>query len=416
MVKASSTDIPVERALLVQVHWGRQTKADAAESLGELERLADTAGAAVIGSITQHRDRPTSNFYVGEGKLADIQLGCRQGRANVIIFDNELTSVQVNNLDLALGIKVIDRTELILQIFARRARSSESQMQVELAQLQYLIGRLPTSEKQQRFQGGIGMKGPGESPLQLRNEPMRHRIRELKRKLEVIRERQRLTRGRRPWPLVCLVGYTNAGKSTLLNALAGADAYVDDRLFSTLDTKTRMVKLAPGRQILMTDTVGFIRHLPHGLVASFRSTLDVAAEADLLLMVVDAGHLRLDDHLEVVRDTLKDIGADKVPARLILNKCDTVAPEVVAAWKQVYPDAVAISALSRDGLDELRAAMADSVASHHAGHAGRRKEAGETACSTRLPHRLGTWKTPARGHWIPCAGRMCWRVKTRGGR
>jgi GTP-binding protein HflX len=253
------------------VIYGRRDKDEAAESLLELERLADTAGALVAGSITQRRERPTAAFLIGEGKLADIQMACHQGRANMIIFDNDLSSVQVNNLDLALGIKVIDRTELILQIFARRARSSEAQVQVELAQLQYLISRIPISEAQQRFQGGIGMKGPGESPLQLRNAPMRKRIRELRKRLEAIRERRERTRSRRPWPLVCLVGYTNAGKSTLLNALAAADAYVDDRLFSTLDTKTRLVKLPGQKGILLTDTVGFIRHLPHGLIASFHA-------------------------------------------------------------------------------------------------------------------------------------------------
>mgnify|MGYP001595035587 CR=1 FL=1 len=345
----------VERALMVQVIWGSLSKEEAEDSLGELERLADTAGAEVIGRITQRRERPTANFHVGEGKLADIQLACRQAKANLIIFDNELTSVQVNNLDLALDIKVIDRTELILQIFARRAQSAESQLQVELAQLQYLISRIPVSEKQQRFQGGIGMKGPGESPLQLRNEPMRHRIRELKKKLEGIRERQQRTRSRRPWPLVCLVGYTNAGKSTLLNAFASSDAYVDDRLFSTLDTKTRMVKLGAGRQVLMTDTVGFIRHLPHGLVASFQSTLDVATDADLLLIVTDAGHPRVGDHLQVVEETLKEIHADSVPSLLLLNKSDTPGARLnLPALTERYPAAVAISATQGDGLDRVK--------------------------------------------------------------
>ena len=271
--------VDAERALLVQVILGRRSREEASDSLKELERLADTAGATVTGSITQRRERAASGLLVGEGKLADIQLACRHGKANLVIFDNDLSPVQVNNLDLALGIKVIDRTELILQIFARRARSAEAQVQVELAQLEYLVSRIPVSARQQRFKGGIGMKGPGESPLQLRNAPMRRRIRELKRKLDAIQKRRRRTRARRPWPLVCLVGYTNAGKSTLLNAFAPANAYVDDRLFATLDTKTRLVRLPNGRDVLLSDTVGFIRHLPHGLVASFRSTLEVAAEA-----------------------------------------------------------------------------------------------------------------------------------------
>ena len=271
------TNVASERALLVQAIVGRTSREEAADSLAELERLADTAGATVIGSVTQRRDRPTAGFFVGEGKLADIQLACRQANANMVIFDNELSPIQVNNIDLALGIKVIDRTELILQIFARRARSAEAQIQVELAQLQYLVSRLPVSAKQARFKGGIGMKGPGESPLQLRNEPMRRRIKDLKVKLDGIQKRRQRTRDRQKWPLVCLVGYTNAGKSTLLNAFAAPDAYVDDRLFATLDTKTRLVHLPDGSDVLMVDTVGFIRHLPHGLVASFRSTLEVVA-------------------------------------------------------------------------------------------------------------------------------------------
>lgn len=344
-----------ERALLVQVVYGRWSKEEAAESLLELERLADTAGAAVVGAITQRRERPTAGFFIGEGKLADIQLACRQFKANLVIFDNELSSVQVNNLDIALGIKVIDRTELILQIFARRARSAEAQTQVELAQLQYLISRIPVSEKQHRFTGGIGMKGPGESPLQLRNLPMRKRIKELRKKLQLIQERRSRTTARRAWPLVCLVGYTNAGKSTMLNAFSDANAYVDDRLFATLDTKTKLVYVNPEMKVLMTDTVGFIRHLPHGLVASFRSTLQIASEADLLLIVADASHPRLQDHLQIVHSTLGEIGAGAVPSLLILNKCDAPdAQEQLAALLREYPEAIPVSALQKDGLARVR--------------------------------------------------------------
>ncbi|MFO7870844.1 MAG: GTPase HflX [Kiritimatiellia bacterium] len=346
-----------ERALLVQVIWGRRTRATAAESLRELERLADTAGVKVAGSVTQRRAKPTPGFYVGEGKLADIQLACRRGDADLVVFDNDLSPIQVNNIDLSLGIKVIDRTELILQIFARRARSAEAQIQVELAQLQYLVSRVPVSARQQRFKGGIGMRGPGESPFQLRGEPMRKRISELKKKLARIQEREERTRTRRPWPLVCLAGYTNAGKSTLLNTFASADAYVDDRLFATLDTKTRLVGLGGGAKALISDTVGFIRDLPHGLVASFQSTLQVAKEADLLLVVADSAHARMHEHLGVVNDTLDEIGAGKIPAILVLNKCDLLEEQRLEAVRRQYPDAYAISAVRKTGLDELKAAM-----------------------------------------------------------
>ncbi len=346
---------PPERALLVQVVHGRQTKAEGVESLAELERLADTAGVVVIGAVTQRRDRPTPKFYVGEGKLEDIQMACRQGGANLVIFDNDLSPVQVNNIDLALGIKVIDRTELILQIFARRARSAEAQIQVELAQLEYLVSRIPVSARQQRFQGGIGMRGPGESPFRLRNAPMRRRIKDLKEKLEHIRSRRSTTRVKRPYPLVCLVGYTNAGKSTLLNALADADAYVDDRLFATLDTKTRLVHLAPQYNVLLIDTVGFIRHLPHGLVASFRSTLDVAREADLLLRVADASHPFVCDHIEISEQTLETIEARQVPYIRVFNKADLIADEKeLDNLQKDWPDAMFVSARSGRGLAGLK--------------------------------------------------------------
>ena len=349
----------VERALLVQVILGHQSRDTAEDSLNELERLADTAGAVVVGRITQRRDRPAPGLLIGEGKLAEVQMACKQADADLVIFDNDLSAVQVNNLDLALGMKVIDRTELILQIFARRAQSAEAQTQVELAQLQYLVSRIPVSAKQQRFQGGIGMRGPGESPLQLRNMPMRKRISELKKKLAVIQARRSRTRQRRPWPLVSLVGYTNAGKSTLLNRLAHADAYVDDRLFATLDTRTRLVHLgeaAGGRKVLLADTVGFIRHLPHGLVASFKSTLDVACESDLLLVVADASHPHIEDHLAVVDSTLAEIGADRVPRLLVFNKCDATATDGrTTAGVAPYGDglAVCVSARTGAGMDAL---------------------------------------------------------------
>ncbi|MEI6148750.1 MAG: GTPase HflX [bacterium] len=360
---AKMTNVVQERALLVQVVIGRAGREVARDSLEELERLADTAGAIVVGTLSQNRQSPTPRTFIGEGKLEEIQIACRESSANLVIFDNDLSPGQVNNLDMALGIKVIDRTEVILQIFARRARSAEAQIQVELAQLQYLVSRLPISEKQARFTGGIGMKGPGESPLKLRNEPMRRRIRDLERKLETIQQRRERTRDRRPWPAVSLVGYTNAGKSTILNTLsATAEAYVDDRLFATLDTKSRLVHLPDDRDVLMTDTVGFIRHLPHGLIASFRSTLQEVAEADLLLHVADAGHPYVREHCEVVFDTLAEIGARDVPFLLVFNKSDR--PEARQALPELmrqFPGAIAVSALCDEGMSALKERMASSL-------------------------------------------------------
>ncbi len=371
MMKTQSAK-PQERALLIQMISGHQSREEAADSLAELERLADTAGAVVLGSITQRRDRPDAAFFIGQGKLAEIQLAGRETKANLLIFDNELAPVQVNNLDLAVGIKVIDRTELILQIFARRARTAESQIQVELAQLQYLASRIPVSVKQARFSGGIGMRGPGESPFQLRRAPMMARITILKRKLKEIQKRRALTRERRPWPVACLVGYTNAGKSTLLNALTAAEAYVDDRLFATLDTKSRLVYLpavatlqalqaglSDRRQVMLTDTVGFIRHLPHGLVASFRSTLEEIGEADLLLIVADTSHRYVREQIQVVQATLKDMQAEGIASLLLLNKADR--PEAagrLADLQRAYPEALVISALERQGLTMLKERMA----------------------------------------------------------
>ncbi len=347
-----------ERAMLVQVTTPRQRREEAEESVHELERLADTAGVTVVGVVTQRLPSPTKAYLVGEGKLEEIKLACQHADANVVIVDNDLSAMQVNNLDLSLGVRVIDRTELILQIFARRASSSESQTQVELAQLEHLVKRIPVSSEQQRFKGGIGMRGPGESPLKLRKDPMRRRIKDLKVKLEAIRSQRLRTRKRNTWPMVSLVGYTNAGKSTLMNALSGADAYVDDRLFATLDTKTRLVFLVENVQIMLSDTVGFIRNLPHGLVASFRSTLDVAAESDLLLIVVDAGHDRIADHLSVVAGTLHEIKADRVAALTVLNKWDCVKdPARRAALLEQMPDAIPISARTGAGLDRLKTAI-----------------------------------------------------------
>lgn len=351
-----------ERAMLVQLIHGRRDPAEAADSLEELARLAGTAGIEVVGQMTQRRPLPDGRTLIGHGKVADLAAACAANAANLLLFDNELDAYQAFNLKRELNLPVLDRTELILQIFARRARTAAAQVQVELAQLEFLLTRIPERAAQQRFKGGTTMRGPGESHLQLRNVPMRRRISELRKRLETIRARESRRQSRRAWPTVCLTGYTNAGKTTLLNRLADSDAYVDDRLFATLDTKTRAVTLEAGRRVLLTDTVGFIRHLPHTLVASFRSTLDVAAQADLLLLVVDASHPRMEDHLAVSLETLREIGAGDVPRLLVLNKCDSeAAAQALLHGAERAPQAIPVSALTGLGIETLKRAMLEEL-------------------------------------------------------
>jgi len=352
----------VETAVLAQLIHGRMEPDEAADSLIELARLADTAGIRVLGQMTQRRPKPDGGTFFGEGKTADLALLQKSTGAGCVIFDNELNAVQAHNLAEELGVRVMDRREVILEIFSRRARTAEAQIQVELAQTEFKLSRIPVVESQQRFKSGTGMRGPGESHLQLRNEPLRRRIADLRAKLADIERRESGRQKKRDYPLVSLVGYTNAGKSTLLNVLSGADAYVDDRLFATLDTKTRLTYLAPGKKVLLTDTVGFIRNLPHGLVASFRSTLAVAAQADLLLITVDASHPHVNEHVAVCYDTLARIGADKVQSLLILNKCDEGrAGAAVLHAAEKFPHAIPVSAKSGYGLDTLKTAIIEEL-------------------------------------------------------
>lgn len=353
----------VERAVLAQVVHAKMDPLEAADSLSELARLADTAGLDVAGQLTQNREKPDGGTMFGSGKVEDLRALVAEKDANTVIFDNELSAIQSHNLAKAVNVRVMDRTEIILEIFARRARSAEAQTQVELAQLQFQLSRIQFTESQQRFKGGIGMKGPGESHLQLRNAPLRRRVTELKKRLDDIQKRQTSRdKAKREWPVVTMVGYTNAGKSTLLNVLTDADAYVDDRLFATLDTKTRKVWLTPSRQILLTDTVGFIRNLPHGLVASFKSTLNVAVQADLLLVVVDAAYPRVEDHIAVCLRTIEEIGADGVPYLLVLNKCDRgTADNAVLHVTEKHPQAIPVSARTGYGLDLLKRAMTEEL-------------------------------------------------------
>lgn len=355
-----------ERAVLVQVVHSNMDPDEAADSLLELERLSKTAGLTTVAQLTQKRAKPDGGTLVGSGKMEELKAIFAQTEANTLLVDNELSAIQAHNLRKILDVQVLDRTEVILEIFARRARTAQAKLQVQLASLEFQLTRIPVRASQQRFKGKANVRGPGESHLHLRNEPLRRRINVLRKKIKTVQKQQASHRNvKRQWPVVSLVGYTNAGKSTLLNTLARSEAYVDNKLFATLDTKTRKVWLSPTEQILMTDTVGFIRNLPHGLIASFKSTLDVASQADLLLVMVDATYSHVDDHIDICYQTLREIGAKDVPKRLILNKCDHgIENKGIHNLTIRYPDALCISAKTGYGLDRLKNAITNTLKKH----------------------------------------------------
>jgi len=345
-----------ERALLVG-HAGRDG-ADLPRSLEELRRLADTAGARVAGELVQRRGGVHPPTFLGRGKLAELRALAEEREADLVIFNDDLTPSQVRNLERELSVKVVDRSELILDIFARRARTRESRLQVELAQLQYELPRLTGMWKHlERQAGGIGTRGPGETQLETDRRFVRERIARLKHALEGVEsERETQRRRRRERFRAALVGYTNAGKSTLFNALTRAGVFVEDRLFATLDATTRQL-VSPKRElVLLTDTVGFIRKLPHHLVASFHSTLTEAVEADLLVHVVDAADPDLARQMAAVEAVLEELLDEPRPTALVLNKLDLVADEdAVAGLAARFPDAFLVSARTGAGLDALRA-------------------------------------------------------------
>jgi len=343
-----------ERALLVG-HAGRNGDS-IARSLEELALLADTAGAVVLEQVVQRRGVIHPATFVGRGKLEEIQERVAARGADLAVFDDDLSPAQVRNLEKALAIKVVDRSELILDIFARRARTRESRLQVELAQLEYTLPRLTGMWKHlERQAGGIGTRGPGETQLEVDRRRVRERIATLKRDLEAVaREREVQRRRRRREFRAALVGYTNAGKSTLFNTLTHSQVLVEDRLFATLDSTTRKM-VRPDRTVaLITDTVGFIRKLPHHLVASFRSTLMEAIEADVLLHVVDAADPDFRRQMVAVEQVLEEILERPRPALLVFNKADRLEPEVAAGLHVEFPDSFVISARRGEGVDALR--------------------------------------------------------------
>jgi len=329
------------------------------EHLDELARLVDTAGAEVVGRITQQIQSPTPGFLIGEGKVEEVRLACAERNATLVIFDEELTPTQGANLERELKVRVMDRAEVI---FSTRARSHEAKLQVELAQLEYMLPRLTRMWTHlSRIRGGIGLRGPGETQLETDRRMIRKKIQGLREKLRgVERHRATVRDGRESMLDVALVGYTNAGKSSLLRALSGEhDIVVEDRLFATLDTLTRVVDIGEGYRARVTDTVGFIRKLPHQLVASFRATLEEAREADVLLHVVDASHPGWEDQMRVVEDVLDELDLSEKPVIPVFNKIDLLVDAVglAARAREVQPDAVLATTMRTDGLAALKKAL-----------------------------------------------------------
>lgn len=362
---------PRERAIVVAVETDAPALFTTEDSLEELTQLAATAGAEVVGAVTQRRHRPDAATYLGAGKLEELKAVRDETGATVILFDDELSPTQQRNLERALGVKVIDRTALILDIFARRARTREGRLQVELAQAEYLLPRLAGQWSHlERLGGGIGTRGPGETQIETDRRLARDRIAHLKRELEEVRRHRRLSRQNRRRhgiPVVAIVGYTNAGKSTLLNALTGAGVLAEDQLFATLDPTTRQVTL-PGHQVvLFSDTVGFIQKLPATLVAAFRATLEELDEADVLLHVVDISHPNAEQHQTTVEQVLRELGVDQKPTVVALNKVDRLFPEAgpgalrLAEREYGGPGVVPIAAARGWGLDRLLDAVQQAL-------------------------------------------------------
>jgi len=364
MVELKRTELSVkaERAVLVQSRRPGHD-AQASDSLEELRSLAVNARAVVVGELVQPRMRPDPVTYLGKGKLAELRRMCRRLKADIVICDDDLKPAQVRELEKALDVKVVDRSELILDIFAQHARTRQAKLQVELAQLEYALPRLRRMWTHlDRMAGGtlggggIGVRGPGEKQLEVDRRLVQKRIFDLKRELAKIqRHRTRMLRVRtEQFFTVALVGYTNAGKSTLMNALTGAGVSVRDRLFETLDTRTRQWLLPDGRSVMLSDTVGFIRKLPHHLVASFHATLEEARQADLLLHVADAVSPTAETQIDAVRDVLKEAGCDGKPTTLVLNKIDALTdPMRLPLLRRKAGECVCVSALTGEGIGEL---------------------------------------------------------------
>ncbi len=362
----TETARPTEKALAIAISQkGLRHRETAMEHLDELAFLAENAGAEVVVRLYQERERPDVATAVGKGKIEEIRTIVEEQEITLLLFDNELTPVQFRNLERELQIKTLDRSAVILDIFASRARTSEAKLQVELAQLQYMLPRLSRMWTHLSKQyGGIGARGPGETQIETDRRLVRTRISELKEKLKIVAQQKfEQRKGRQAMPRFALVGYTNAGKSTLLNAIAEGNAYTANQLFATLDTTVRQFALPNGAKALISDTVGFIRKLPAQLVASFRSTLAEAQEADVLLHVIDASHRDFREHIAVVLETLKDIGCEQKPMIYVLNKIDQLPlDESIGALVAEFSGAVPISASRHINVDSLLKMMTEIIA------------------------------------------------------
>ena len=355
-----------ERALLIGLEKQGVSKWDLQDSLEELAELANSAGAEVVDTVTQKLEKPTAPYYIGKGKAESLKPALQDRQVTSVIFDDELSPAQGRNLENLLSRKVLDRTQLILDIFAQRARSREGRLQIELAQLQYLLPRLTRMwHHLSRQTGGIGTRGPGETQLEVDRRRVQERISRLERELESVRKTravQRQGRKRHQWPVAAVVGYTNAGKSTLLNLLTGADVVAENKLFATLDPTTRSFMLSNKQRVLLTDTVGFLRKLPHTLIESFKATLEEVSEADLLIHVVDLSHTRVDDQIEAVEGVIKELDAYGKQTLIVFNKIDNLQNrDLIDTYLRRFPGSVAISARTGENVNKLVQALQEAL-------------------------------------------------------
>ena len=405
-----------ERALLVgTVEPGTDLRA--LDPLDELTRLAETAGAVVVDRLVQKRERPDPRTYIGKGKAAELAGRVSDHHIDTLIFDNELSPGQIANLEKDVGCKVIDRTQLILDIFATHARSYQAKLQVELAQLEYTLPRISklgahiTAEQQAGGGAGIGMRGPGEKQIESDRRLARKRIVALRREMREVEKRKRREVSARTVEntTVSLVGYTNAGKSTLMNALTRAGVLVEDKLFSTLDTRTRIWILEGGIKVLLSDTVGFIRNLPHDLVTSFHATLEEVAQADLLLHVVDASHPQAAEHIQSVESVLQVLECATKPTLLVFNKVDRFRDPIEREiLLKRFPESIIISARTGDGLDVLTARVAERLTKRLID-----VDVEIPQSEGKLLAELATWSVPVKREYVDSIVRMTLRVPSR---